>query len=339
MPAETEPINTRHPEHQYLNLMADILQSDDRRAMYIPGDQGYSCVLGAMHKYDLRAGFPLLTTKDVYWKGVNRELLWFLGAGTNIKPLVDQGVNIWNGDAYKRYQRASRAGRAIDLSEEGYAARIKHDSDFAAEWGDLGPVYGAQWRRWQNPYGGETDQLQQLVDQLRDPIAKYRKSNLVSAWNPSFLPGTFPDDEMKEMALPACHVMFQTDVDEQNRLTVFMYQRSADMFLGVPFNIASYALLTHMLAQVSDLEAYQFIHMMSNAHVYHRHFEAAREQIAREPFPLSKLVLNPDIKEIDNFGPNDFKIEGYRHHPRIKAEMIVVGGRIDNLVQLGNNPL
>lgn len=323
----------RHPEYQYLDLMRDILVSDDDRAMHIPGNQGIRCQVGAQHRYNLqRDGFPLLTTKDVYWKGVNRELLWFLKPDTNIKALVNDGVNIWNEDAYKRYRRAIQHGIAVDLSMEGYLARLKTDPDFS-HWGDLGPIYGAQWRRWKNPYGGETDQIQWLIKQLRDPVQRYRKGLIVSAWNPSYLPENAPSEE-EEMALPPCHVMFQVDVDQKDRLSLIMYQRSADVFLGVPFNIASYALLTHMLAQVSGLEAYQFIHDMGNAHLYHRHFDAVNEQLKREPYPFPRLRLNPDVKEIDDFKVKDINLEGYRHHPRIKAEMIAVGGRITNPIPL-----
>lgn len=322
-----------HPEYQYHGLVRAILESDDRRAMHIPGNQGYSCLLGFSHRYNLqRDGFPLLTTKRVFWDSIDKELLWFLNGDTNIKTLVEQGVNIWNGDAYKRYQRAVSNGLAIPLTIDEYVARLKTDHDFA-HWGDLGPIYGSQWRRWKNPYGGETDQIQWLINQLRDPIQRYRKSLLVSAWNPSYLPQQ-PPTEAEEMALPPCHVQFQVDVDERDRLTLIMYQRSADMFLGVPFNIASYALLTHMLAQVSGLKAYQMIHMMGNSHVYHQHFDAAKEQLTREPYPFPRLKINPDVKEIDGFKPEDFELEDYKHHPRIKARMIAVGGRINNPIQL-----
>lgn len=329
-----ETVDRSHPEYQYLDLMQDILDNGDDRAVHIPGNQGIRCVLGVLHRYNLQNdGFPILTTKDVYWKGVRYELKWFLNGGTNIKYLVDNGVNIWNGDAYKRFQRAIRAGDAPELSIDEYVARIKADNEFAQRWGDLGPVYGAQWRRWKNPYGGEIDQIQWLIRQLRDPIQRHRKGLLVSAWNPSYLPENAPS-EAEEMALPACHVQFQVDVDEHERLSLTMYQRSADVFLGVPFNIASYALLTHLLAQSSGLDAYQLIHVMENAHLYHRHFDVVREQLTRAPYLFPRLWLNPDIVDIDDFKPEDAKLEGYEHHPRIKAEMVAVGGRIINPVQL-----
>lgn len=318
-----------HPEYQYLRLAKDIMtKSKDDRAMELPRDQGIRCVQGVLHRYNLQKdGFPLLTTKDVAWKSVKRELLWFIKGDTNIKSLNEDGVRIWNDDAYRRYQRAVKRGEAPELDMNEFVEKVKSDPDFE-KWGDLGPVYGAQWRRWKTPDGREVDQLGQLIDQLRSPIYRYRKSLLVSGWNPSFLPGNTLT-EAEEVALPACHVMFQADVDEKNRLTLAMYQRSADMFLGVPFNIASYALLTHMLAQVSGLEAYQLIHFMENAHIYHRHFDAFLHQLPREPMPFPKLRLNPDIKNIDDFTMDDIKIGGYQHHERIGAKMVAVGGRID----------
>ncbi len=324
-----------HPEYQYLNLMQAIMETGDDRAMHVPpGDQGIRCLVGATHRYSLEGGtIPVLTTKDLYWKGVKEELLWFIEGGTNIRPLVDKGVNIWVPDAYRRYKQAVRQGIATELTDEEYIARIKEGDGFAEKWGDLGPVYGSQWRHWQNPYGGEVDQLAWLIDQLRDPIARYRKSNVVSSWNASFLPGIPPSTNM-EMILPPCHVSFQTDVTEDGRLSLIMEQRSADMFLGVPFNIASYALLTHMLAQVSRLKAYQFVHQMTNTHVYHGHFDAAREQITREPFPFPKVRLNPDIKEIDDFRSGDIELVDYQHHPRLKARMLAVGGTIYDPVEL-----
>lgn len=323
-----------HSEYQYLELMSGIMTEGIDRAMHVPDDQGIRCTLGERHRYNLQQdGFPLLTTKDVFWRGVTHELRWFLNGDTNIKYLVDNNVDIWNDDAFRRYQRSMRQGLAPRLDQVEYIGKIKDDEEFAQKWGNLGPVYGEQWRAWKNPYGGETDQIKWLVDQLRDPIAKYRKSNLVSAWNPSFLPGIAPTQD-EEVSLPPCHVEFQTDVDEQDRLTLLMYQRSGDVFLGVPFNIASYALFTHLLAHVSGLEAYQFIHMFGNTHVYHKHFDAVREQLTRTPYPFPHVKLNPAIKEIDDFQPGDAKVEGYKHHPRLKAEMIAVGGRIDNPVQL-----
>lgn len=331
--AETSGETRRHPEYQYLDLMKEILASDDDRAMHIPGNQGIRCVRAPQFRFNLqRDGFPAITTKDLYLKGVEGELLWFLKPDTNIKSLADQGINIWNPDAYRRYQRAARRGEAPDLSMDEFVTRVRQDPDFEP-WGDLGPIYGAQWRRWITPDGREIDQIQQLIDQLRDHVHRYRKSLVVSAWNPSFLPGNAPT-EKEEMALPPCHVMFQADVDQKDRMSLIMYQRSADVFLGLPFNIASYGMLTHMLAQVSGLEAYELILDIGNAHLYHRHFDAVNVQLGREPFPFPRLRLNPDVKEIDDFKMGDVQLEDYKHHKRIKAEMVAVGGRIDNPVPL-----
>ncbi len=322
-----------HPEYQYLGLMSHIMREGKDRAMHVPRDQGIRCTLGGSHTYNLQEdGFPVLTTKDVFWRGVTHELRWFLDGGTNIKYLVDNNIHIWDGDAFRRYDRAAKSGKAPLLDINDYIARIKEDDDFAEKWGGIGQVYGAQWRRWPTPDGRQIDQIQQLIDQLRSPVNKYRKSLLVSAWNPSFLPGNAQNEE-DEMALPACHVQFQADVDEEDRLSLIMFQRSADVFLGVPFNIASYALLTHLLAKVSGLKAYQFIHQFGNSHVYYKHFEAVREQLTREPYQFPQLEL-PNIEKIDDFKPGDAKLVGYTHHPRLKAEMIAVGGIIDDPVEL-----
>jgi thymidylate synthase len=325
----------KHPEYQYLDLMRSIIDDPndegqfDDRAVHLDGDQGIRCTFGALHHYNLQKdGFPLLTTKQMPWKGVARELLWFLSGDTNIKTLVDQGVNIWVPDAYRRYQRAVNEDRAPVLSEEEYIARLKDDSEFS-KWGELGPVYGAQWRDWQTPWGGRVDQIAQLVNQLRDPIYRYRKSLIVDAWNPSNLPGNAPTED-EEMALPPCHYAFQVDVTESDQMSLLLNQRSADIFLGVPFNIASYALLTEMLAHVTGLKANYFVHQFGNAHVYHRHFEQAREQLSREPYPFPKIELNPAVKELNDFTIDDINIVDYRYHPRIRATMAAVGGRIDN---------
>lgn len=329
----TETEQRRHPEYQYLGLMQYILDNGNDRAMHIPGNQGIRTTFGVTHRYNLKEdGFPLLTTKRIFFRGVEEELRWFLEPNTNIKPLADQGVHIWDLDAYKRYKRAVGRGEAPDLTQEEYVKRVQSDPEFT-KWGDLGPIYGEQWRRWPNPYGETHDQIQWLIKQLRDPIQRYRKGLIVSAWNPSFLPEVAPT-EAEEMALPPCHVMFQVDVDEQDRMSLLMFQRSADMFLGVPFNIASYAMLTHMIANVTGLEPYQLVHQMGNAHLYHRHFDAAREQLTREPYPFPKVELNPDVKEIDDYKPGDIQIIGYQHHPTIRAELVGAGGRIDNPVYL-----
>ncbi len=324
---ETKP---RHPEHQYLDLMREIQKSDDDRAEFLPDNQGIRCIQGASLRFSLRENtLPLLTTKDVYWKGVQEELLWFIKPDTNAATLAKKGVNIWNEDAYRRYQRAARKGESPVLSQEEYVNRLKTDPDFE-KWGDLGPVYGEQWRRWETPDGREIDQMQQLIDQLRNPVYRYRKSLIVSAWNPSFLPGNTLD-EKDEMALAPCHVMFQADVQEKtNRFSLIMFQRSADVFLGLPFNIASYGLLAHMLAQVTGLEAHQLVMNIGNAHLYHRHFEQVQEQLTREPRPFPKIRINSDIREIDDFKMGDFKLRGYNPHDKIKASVVAVGGRIDN---------
>ena len=230
-------------------------------------------------RFDLQKGFPLLTTKKLHTRSIFHELLWFLKGDTNIKYLHDNKVTIWD--------------------------------EWADENGDLGPVYGKQWRAWQGADGKIIDQISQLIHQIKNTPDSRRM--LVSAWNVG---------EVEQMALPPCHIVFQFYV-ANNKLSCQLYQRSADVFLGVPFNIASYALLTEMIAQVCDLEAGEFIHTLGDAHLYLNHLDQARLQLSRMPYELPKLVLNPEVKDIFDFKYEDIKIENYVSHPHIKAEVAV----------------
>ena len=242
---------------------------------------GTLSLFGAQARYHLADGFPLLTTKKVHLRSILHELMWFIKGDTNSRYLRENGVTIWD--------------------------------EWADENGDLGPVYGAQWRAWPSPDGGRIDQLAQVIEQIKTTPDSRR--HLVSAWNPS---------EISGMALPPCHSLFQFYVDEQEgTLSCQLYQRSADLFLGVPFNIASYALLTLMVAQVTHLKPGDFIHTFGDLHLYQNHLDQVHEQLSREPRPLPVMHLNPAITSIDDFRYEDFTLENYHPHPAIKAPIAV----------------
>lgn len=261
----------------YLNLMQHVLQhgidKSDRTGT------GTRSVFGYQMRFDLQAGFPLVTTKKLHLRSIIHELLWFLRGDTNIQYLKDNGVSIWD--------------------------------EWADENGELGPVYGYQWRSWPAPNGQSIDQIGQLVEQIKSNPDSRRL--IVSAWNPALV---------DEMALPPCHCLFQFYV-ANGKLSCQLYQRSADIFLGVPFNIASYALLTHMVAQVCGLQVGDFVHTLGDAHLYHNHIEQAKLQLSRQPRPLPHLRLNPEVKDLFGFCYDDFTIEGYDPHPHIKAEVAI----------------
>jgi thymidylate synthase len=262
---------------QYLDLMnyvlVDGIEKHDRTGT------GTLSVFGHQSRYDLAQGFPLLTTKKLHLKSIIYELLWFLAGDTNVKYLNAHGVTIWD--------------------------------EWADERGDLGPIYGHQWRSWPARDGGTIDQIANVVAAIRRNPDSRRL--IVTAWNPA---------DVDQMALPPCHCLFQFYV-AQGRLSCQLYQRSADIFLGVPFNIASYALLTMMVAQVTGLEAGDFIHTLGDAHLYHNHIEQARQQLARDQRPLPTLRINPDVRDLAAFRFEDFALEGYDPHPHIKAKVAV----------------
>ena len=294
----------------YLDLLRRII---DEGA--VKGDRtgtGTKSVFGHQMRFDLSKGFPLLTTKKVFLKGVIHELLWFLAGDTNIGYLVRNGVHIWDNDAYRYYGELCAANGVEPISREEFLAEAEQGnaSDMAGyRYGDLNHVYGYQWRSWPRPDGRSIDQISEVIDTIRRNPNSRRM--LVSAWNVA---------EVEQMALPPCHVMFQFYVAD-GRLSCQLYQRSADTFLGVPFNIASYALLTMMIAQVCGLEAGDFVHTLGDTHLYLNHLEQAADQLSREPRNLPTMRLNPDVKSIFDFRYEDFTLEGYDPHPAIKAPM------------------
>ncbi|MCL7743544.1 thymidylate synthase [Guyparkeria hydrothermalis] len=261
----------------YLDLMQRVLDHgvdrDDRTGT------GTRSVFGHQMRFDLSEGFPALTTKKLHLRSIIHELLWFISGDTNVRYLQDNGVRIWN--------------------------------EWADENGDLGPVYGAQWRSWPTRDGGTIDQLGQVIEQIKTNPQSRRL--IVTAWNPADVP---------EMALPPCHLLFQFYV-ANGKLSCQLYQRSADIFLGVPFNIASYALLTMMVAQVCDLEPGEFVHTLGDAHLYHNHLEQAQLQLTREPRALPTMRINPERRTIDEFVFDDFELVDYDPHPHIKAKVAV----------------
>ena len=262
---------------QYLDLMRHVhdngIRKEDRTGT------GTVSIFGYQMRFDLNDGFPLVTTKKLHLRSIIHELLWFLRGDTNIKYLKENGVSIWD--------------------------------EWADEQGELGPVYGHQWRSWPTPDGGAIDQISQVVEMIKTNPDSRRL--IVSAWNPA---------EVEKMALPPCHALFQFYVAE-GRLSCQLYQRSADIFLGVPFNIASYALLTMMMAQVTGLKPGEFVHTLGDAHLYTNHLEQARLQLSREPLPLPTMKINPEIKDIFDFKFEDFELSNYQSHPHIKAPVAV----------------
>ena len=281
----------------------------------VKGDRtgtGTRSVFGHQMRFNLADGFPLLTTKKVFLKGIIHELLWFLAGDTNIKYLVDNGVHIWDNDAYRYYKElcAERGVEPISMEEFLAASSAATPSPIDGyAYGDLNHVYGYQWRSWPKPDGSSIDQIRQVIDTIKTNPNSRRM--IVSAWNVA---------EVEDMALPPCHVLFQFYVAE-GRLSCQLYQRSADTFLGVPFNIASYALLTMMIAQECGLEAGEFVHTLGDTHLYLNHMEQVAEQLSREPRALPRMRLNPDVKSVFDFRYEDFTLEDYNPYPAIKAPM------------------
>ena len=295
---------------QYLDLLKKI--KEDGIVKSDRTGTGTRSIFGYQMRFDLSEGFPLLTTKRVFLKGVIHELLWFLAGDTNIKYLVDNGVHIWDNDAYRFYKElcAKQGVEPISMEEFLVAAQQQTPSPIEGyAYGNLNHVYGYQWRSWGKPDGSAIDQIKQVIDTIKNNPDSRRM--IVSAWNVA---------DVEDMALPPCHVLFQFYVAD-GKLSCQLYQRSADTFLGVPFNIASYALLTMMIAQECGLQAGEFVHTLGDTHLYLNHMEQVDEQLSRTPRTLPTMRLNPDVKSVFDFKYDDFTLEGYDPHPTIKAPM------------------
>lgn len=289
--------NNLHPEHQYLDLIKDIIDHGTK----VDARNGNTlCVIGASMLFSLENNnIPILTTKNVAMKTCIKELLWFLKGSTNNKELKEQNVHIWDLNGSKEF-----------LESRG----LKYEED------DLGPVYGHQWRHFNAVYENchsdynncGVDQIQQLIDHLKNPETKYSRRHIVCAWNPC---------QLNEMALPPCHVLFQFHVTQENKLSCSLYQRSGDVGLGVPFNIMSYSALAHLVAHHCDLEPYEFIYYLGNAHIYEDHVEPLKEQIKREPYEFPTITIKNKYDNINDYKLEDFEIHNYKSHGKIKMNM------------------
>lgn len=331
-------MSKKHPEYQYLDLMNDVLNNGSDKELFFndvileqyaaKGEKPpfIRSVFGRQIRFNLEDGFPLLTTKKTFWRGIVTELLWFLSGSSNIKPLLDVNNHIWDEWAWKMYHMwAIENAPAEDLSQEDFIAKLTAlpaNDPFVVKWGDLITIYGRMWRRWPARDGREIDQLAWVIEGLKKKPD--RKSYVINAWNPDFIYEMASEGQQSQVP-PFCHTMFQFQVSN-GKLNLGLYQRSADLFLGVPFNIASYALLLKMVAQVVDIPAGEFVHSFGDVHLYSNHFDQVKEQLSREPYAFPTVSLNPDIKNIDDFKVEDIKLENYESHPSIKAEIANIGG-------------
>ena len=303
----------------YLDLLKDVddngVGKDDRTGT------GTRSVFGRQIRIDLADGFPLLTTKKVFLRSIIHELLWFIQGDTNIKYLVDNGVAIWNEWPFQNYLVKNSLDNSLENGLEKHSPKwrakleefiesVKSDDEFAKRWGELGPVYGKQWRNFSG-----IDQLEWVINEIKNNPSSRRL--IVSAWNPAEI------EEMAKAGLPPCHTLFQFYVSHDNKLSCQLYQRSADLFLGVPFNIASYALLTMMIAQVCDLEVGDFVHTFGDVHIYNNHQEQVLEQLSRTPKSLPSMKLNQSINSLFDFKFDDFELLDYEPEPMIKAPIAV----------------
>lgn len=288
---------------QYIDLCKYILENGEVRKDRT-GTGTISC-FGYQNRYNLLEGFPLLTTKKVVTRAIIHELIWILKGDTNIEYLVKNNVRIWNEWPYEAFKKSDDYNNE---TLEEFVEKIREDHDFAIKHGDLGPVYGKQWRDFNG-----VDQLRELIHSLKNN--PFSRRHIINAWNAA---------QIKDMALPPCHMFCQFYVSADNKyLSCQLYQRSADLFLGVPFNIASYSILTHIIAQICGYEAKEFIHTFGDVHIYLNHIDQVKLQISRKPMKLPKITINPELHDIDNITFEDISIEGYESHPAIKGAVSV----------------
>lgn len=297
----------RLPEHQYLDLLAHILENGDKRVDRT--GVGTLSTFGAMCRFPLKDGqAPILTTKRVYWKTAVKEMLWFLTGGTNLRPLLRDNVKIWTDWPLAKYRKAT----GEQISQEDFERRVLEDEAFAAKWGELGPVYGKQWRRWLGADGREHDQIASVLDALKNNPASRRI--LFHAWNVPDIP---------DMALPPCHMVYQFHTTSDGRLNCMMFQRSCDILLGAPFNFTGATALQLMLAQQAGLEPGEFVWAGGDVHLYLNHVDQAHEQLRRTPRPAPTMRLVRKPASIDDYTIEDFEVAGYDPHPAIKADVAV----------------
>ena len=315
----------RHPEHQYLDLLRELLEKGDRQ---VDAGHGKATIglFGRQIRFDLSEGFPLLTTKRVYWNGVLQELYWFLSGQNNIKYLVDNGVHIWDDYPYRVYTEHAKQGKWPQMTKEAFVELVRGDADFAGKHGVLHNIYGDMWRHWPAKDGRGIDQLGWAVEELRhDPGAH---NAIVTSWNPEYLYTMAKPEEVNHF--PICHNMYQVNI-KHGKLSLQLYQRSADIFLGVPFNIASYALLTVIIAKILGREPGEFVHTFGDVHYYEDHEAAIRQQLEREPKSFPKVSVSEEATSLETFRPEHVALEGYDPHGTIKAEFTVAGFRsLDN---------
>jgi thymidylate synthase len=311
-----------HPEYQYLNLMQDILDNGVRKVDRGTGDASYS-VFGRQIRFDLSKGFPLLTTKRVYWKGVLHELYWFLSGQSNIDYLVKNNVHIWDDYPYKIYveKTEDRRQKTELMTKEEFIKRVGEDKKFAKKWGNLPKIYGELWRKWPTRTGRTIDQVKWVVEEIKaDPNAH---NLIVNSWNPEYLYTMAVKKDASRF--PICHNTYQLNVID-GKLHLQLYHRSADIFLGVPFNIASYALLLLIFAKITGYEPGEFIHTFGDVHIYEAHLDAVKEQLKRKPLPFPTVSFTNEFKGVDEFKSEFVQLNNYEFHPSIKAPLSVSGG-------------
>jgi thymidylate synthase len=309
-----------HPEYQYLDLVRQTLEEGEEQIDSGTGVKTYS-VFGRQMRFDLSQGLPLLTTKKVFWKGIIQELYWFLSGQTNVSYLTRQGVHIWDDYPLRIYNEKIKKEGGAEMSKEDFVKLLETDDAFAEAHGHLPHVYGEMWRAWPASDGRKIDQLSWAIEELRkDPDAH---NTVITSWNPEFLYSMAKPGEGARF--PICHNLYQLNI-KKGKVCLQLYQRSADVFLGVPFNIASYGLLTCIIAKILGREPGEFVHTFGDLHIYETHKEQAKEQIAREPKPFPTITFTQDFDSLDSFKPEFVSLQNYDPHPPIKAELAVVGG-------------